>query len=262
MKSVFEASNTVEAHMVLHLLSQHGLAGRVEGEYLTGAMGDLPVSGLVRVVVDEPDYEAARAVVAAFESEQPADAALPAGRKGVSRLSWASVGLVLGIAVTAAALRVPAVDEGIDRDRDGMPDERAFYSASGQLLRVEMDRNRDHRVDAVVHYQRGMPTSEEGDDDFDGRFETRGFYRDGLIERSDVDADGDGLAEWRAGYRDGVFETATFVDPSTGLPLRVERYRLGRLLEAELDDDRDGRLDTRLRYGPLGEVTSRESLGR
>ena len=82
MKSVFEASNSVEAHMVLHLLGQHGLAGRVEGEYLTGAMGDLPVAGLVRVVVEEPDYDAARAVVAAFEAEQPPDNGRPPVPRG------------------------------------------------------------------------------------------------------------------------------------------------------------------------------------
>ncbi|MGM9488689.1 putative signal transducing protein [Ideonella sp. YS5] len=260
MKSVFEASNTVEAHMVLHLLRQHGLAGRVEGEYLTGAMGDLPVAGLLRVVVEEPDYDAARAVVAAFEAEQPRDSHQPSPPRGPGRLAWAGMGLALGIVVTAAALRIPAVDDGIDHDRDGLPDERLFYSASGQLLRVEIDRNLDHRVDAIVHYERGMAASEEDDDDFDGRFETRLFYRHGNLERSEVDADGDGLAEWRAAYRDGVLDSATVIEPSTGLPLRVEHYRLGRLTQAEQDDDRDGRLDTRLVYGPLGQVTSREPL--
>lgn len=262
MKSVFEASNTVEAHMMLHLLRQHGLAGRVEGEYLTGAMGDLPVTGLVRVVVEEPDYEAARAVVAAFEAEQPSDTAHPPPPRGSGRLAWAGMGLALGIVVTAAALRVPAVDDGIDHDRDGVSDERAFYSATGQLLRMEIDRNLDHRVDAVVHYERGMPASEEDDDDFDGRFETRMSYRRGSLERSEVDADGDGLAEWRAAYRDGVLDTATLIEPSTGLPLRVEHYRLGRLVEADQDDDHDGQLDTRLRYGPLGEVTARAPLAQ
>lgn len=262
MKSVFEASNTVEAHMVLHLLRQHGLAGRVEGEYLTGAMGDLPVAGLVRVVVDEPDYETARAVVAAFEAEQPPDSARPSPPRGPGRLAWAVVGLAVGIVVTAAALRVPAVDDGIDRDRDGVPDERLFYSASGQLMRMEIDRNLDHRVDTVVHYARGMPAREEIDDDFDGRFETRSFYRHGNLERSEVDADADGLAEWRAAYRDGVLDTATIIEPSSGLPLRVEHYRLGRLVDAEQDDDHDGLLDTRLRYGPLGEVTTRDPLAR
>ncbi len=262
MKSVFEASNTVEAHMVLHLLRQHGLAGQVQGEYLTGAMGDLPVAGLVRVVVDEPDYEAARAVVAAFEAEQPAEPAHAPAPRGPGRLAWAGVGLALGIVVTAAALRIPVVEDGIDHDRDGVPDERLFYSASGQLQRVELDRNLDHRVDAIVHYERGMAASEEDDDDFDGRFETRLFYRHGNLERSEVDANGDGLAEWRAAYVDGVLDTATIIEPSTGLPLRVEHYHLGRLTQAEQDDDHDGRLDTRLRYGPLGEVAAREPLGR
>lgn len=246
--------------MVLHLLRQHGLQGRVEGEYLVGAMGDLPAAGLVRVVVDEPDYAAARAVVAAFEAEQPPDSAHPPPPRGPGRLAWAGMGLALGIVATAAALRVPVVDDGIDHDRDGVPDERAFYSASGQLLRMESDRNGDHRVDAIVHYERGMVASEEDDDDFDGRFETRSFYRAGTIERSETDEDGDGLYERRPTYRDGVLDTVSLIDPSTGWPLRVEHYRLGRLTEAEQDEDRDGRLDTRLRYGALGEVIARDAL--
>ena len=60
--------------------------------------------------------------------------------------------------------------------------------------------------------------------------------------------------------RDGVIDSTTVLNPATGLPLKVEHYRLDRLVDAEVDTDRDGRLDTRWRYDPLGEVTVREPL--
>jgi len=110
MKSVFEASNAVEAHMVMHLLRQQGVAGRVEGEYLTGALGELPAAGLVRVVVEPADYDAARAIVAAFEAAQPAEpAGAPTAQRMPSRLLWAGIGMVVGVLATAAVLRCPPV---------------------------------------------------------------------------------------------------------------------------------------------------------
>lgn len=40
MKVVYQASNAVEAHMILHLLEQQGLAGRIDGEYLQEALAN------------------------------------------------------------------------------------------------------------------------------------------------------------------------------------------------------------------------------
>ncbi len=245
--------------MVLHLLQQQGLQGRVDGEYLQGGVGELPAAGLVRVVVDEADYDAARAVVTAFEAAQPATTTPPPTR-GPSRVAWAGVGIVLGALLSWAALRVPATQDGLDHDHDGVLDERWFYSLSGQPLRVETDRNFDHQTDHIAHYERGVPASAESDDDFDGRFETRLFMRAGIVERSETDADGDGFNERTSSYRHGVIERSTTWAPSTGLALRVEHFKLGQLTEAEQDTDLDGRLDTRLRYGPLGELLAREPL--
>ena len=246
--------------MVLNLLQQQGVTGRVEGEYLQGAVGQLPASGLVRVVVDEADAARARAIVAAFEAAQPAE---PTARTAArpSRLLWAGAGLVVGVLATTALLRSPVSESGIDHDRDGVLDERWVYGPTGRILRIEADRNLDHRADQIIHYdERGLAASEELDDDFDGRFETRTFIRAGNVERSEVDTDGDGYADLRSSFRDGVLDNSSTMNPATGLPLRVEHYRLGQLMEAEVDTDRDGRLDTRLRYDRLGEVVAREPL--
>ncbi|GMW06630.1 MAG: hypothetical protein AMXMBFR8_14270 [Nevskiales bacterium] len=49
MKRIYEAANAIEAHMIVHLLGQAGIEGRVEGEYLQGGVGELPAVGLVGV---------------------------------------------------------------------------------------------------------------------------------------------------------------------------------------------------------------------
>lgn len=265
MPTVFEAANLVEAHMVQDLLRQQGLtSARVEGEYLQGAMGELPARGLLRVVVDEAEATAARRLIAEFEAAQPDGGPTRAGhgaQRAPSRVGWACLGLVLGMVATVAALRTPASEGGVDHDRDGVLDERWTHGATGRPLRVEVDRNFDRRADAVNHYDaRGELADGQADDDFDGRFETRLRYRVGMVESSEVDADGDGYPELRFDYSHGLPRTMSVIEPTTGWPLRVEHYRLGLLTEAEVDTDRDGRLDTRLRYDRLGEVVAREPI--
>jgi hypothetical protein len=70
MTSVYEASLSVEAHMIKHLLEQGGLKAFVQGEYLQGAMGELPVTGLVRVMVNDEDYQEAREIIELWESSE------------------------------------------------------------------------------------------------------------------------------------------------------------------------------------------------
>lgn len=70
MISVFEAANSLEAHMILNLLEQEGIHGRIDGEYLQGGIGELQVIGLVRVMVEEADMTLARAVIGTWESQQ------------------------------------------------------------------------------------------------------------------------------------------------------------------------------------------------
>lgn len=63
MKTVLHALNSLEAHIIKGLLESEGIASNVVGEYLQGAMGELPASGLIRVIVDENDYEQASEVI-------------------------------------------------------------------------------------------------------------------------------------------------------------------------------------------------------
>jgi len=68
MKTVFDASNNIEAHLVMHQLQQAGIDARIEGEYLQGGIGELPAAGNVRVIVNPKDEAEARAVIADWEA--------------------------------------------------------------------------------------------------------------------------------------------------------------------------------------------------
>ncbi len=58
--------------MILSLLEQQRIPGRIEGEYLQGGVGELQAMGLVRVLVSEADYADARKIINEWESIQPA----------------------------------------------------------------------------------------------------------------------------------------------------------------------------------------------
>ena len=73
MRSVYEASSGLDAHMVLNLLETHGIKGRVEGEYLQGGIGELQAMGFVRVLVDEQDHAEAGRIISEWEAIQPPD---------------------------------------------------------------------------------------------------------------------------------------------------------------------------------------------
>lgn len=65
---MFHAANALEAHLVADLLNRSHVDARIEGEYLTGGIGELPVAGLVRIVVKEEDLAPARSIIAQWES--------------------------------------------------------------------------------------------------------------------------------------------------------------------------------------------------
>ena len=93
MKSVFEASSGLDAHMILNLLEQHGISGRIEGEYLQGGIGELSAMGFVRVLVADEDYGEARKIIGEWDALQPPDAALEpeAGSSVIARAFVAGI---------------------------------------------------------------------------------------------------------------------------------------------------------------------------
>ena len=66
MKTVLHALDAIEANLVKGLLENAGIACHVSGEYLQGGIGELPASGLIRVLVNEQDYAQASGIIAGW----------------------------------------------------------------------------------------------------------------------------------------------------------------------------------------------------
>ena len=63
MKIVYEAENIIDANLVKNELEHAGITAFVSGQYLTGAVGELPPLALVNVMVSEIDWPQARPIV-------------------------------------------------------------------------------------------------------------------------------------------------------------------------------------------------------
>jgi hypothetical protein len=72
MRTLYEASSAVEAHLLKDLLAQEGVPASIHGEFLQGAMGELPAAGLVRLMVADEHYAAGRALIERWEAAAPA----------------------------------------------------------------------------------------------------------------------------------------------------------------------------------------------
>lgn len=76
MRVIYEAENIIDAHLVKGVLEQAGLPVYIRGEYLTGAIGELPVAGLVAVCVPAVCVEEASRLLLVFRNPRDAEAAL------------------------------------------------------------------------------------------------------------------------------------------------------------------------------------------
>jgi len=70
MKCVYEASQSAEAHIIKHLLERTGLFATIYGEYLQGGVGEIPTSGLLKVMVNEADYKEAKAIIKTWDEAE------------------------------------------------------------------------------------------------------------------------------------------------------------------------------------------------
>jgi len=68
VKSVYNATSTTDAHIVKGMLEQHGVTAYVDGHYLQGALGELPVIDLIHVRVDEDDADRALKLIEDYEA--------------------------------------------------------------------------------------------------------------------------------------------------------------------------------------------------
>jgi len=77
MQAIYHAANQFNAQLIVDLLQSEGIEARIHGAYLAGAAGDLPLGGLIRVMVDDDDAGRAEAIVAHWDAlPVPEDAEL------------------------------------------------------------------------------------------------------------------------------------------------------------------------------------------
>jgi hypothetical protein len=268
MKTLYEAANSLEAHMLVDLLKQDGLHAHIQGEHLQGAVGEIPAAGLVRLLIDEQQYDQARRVVIEWEKGQPtpSTATSTANSNAKGLLAYRGLlgflfGLAFGILTMFALYRTPITNDGIDHNGDGKIDEKWIYTASGRILRSETDRNFDGKIDLIQYFDsQGIIEKAESDDNFDGTFETVTKYKQGSPYVMEVDSNNDGIKDLRYVFAYGVLERMEFLSPYTSKPLRVEYYKLGKLVKAEVDTNKDGTLDTRYFYDTLSQITGSENI--
>jgi hypothetical protein len=65
--SVFRGSDYIQAQLVTGLLQHAGIQVYLQGALLQGALGDLPATGHLSIMVDESDRTAAERIIAEYE---------------------------------------------------------------------------------------------------------------------------------------------------------------------------------------------------
>jgi hypothetical protein len=113
MECIYEARHGFEAQLLKDVLAQEGIDAEVCGDYLQGAVGDLPALGLVQLRVAPEQAAAARAVLLRWQAgemalpddESPSRTVEPPRRKRPQPLdpAWLLMGL-LPLLMAAAAL--------------------------------------------------------------------------------------------------------------------------------------------------------------
>ena len=73
MKLVYQASDVIQGHLIKNMLEQAGINSFIHGESLQGGIGDLQAFGFVQVMVNERDYDEARAIINDWETAEPVE---------------------------------------------------------------------------------------------------------------------------------------------------------------------------------------------
>ena len=253
MKSVFETSIGIEAHMIKNLLAMNDLESEIFGEHLQGGVGDLQASGFIRVMVSDEDYLNGHKIVADWEASQPPVNIEPENKKMVG-YGGALLGFIVGAIAVLMLTKTPITTEGIDYNNDGVLDERWQYMG-GLVRSTELDQNGDGEFDVIWRNDfDGLLKSSSLDSDFDGRHETKCRYQRGNTIWCRSDYDDDGFSEYREDYHFGILQTVSMFDPTSKKLKKKQHFEGGRLRRAEVDLVGNGVLETEYEYDVYEEI--------
>ncbi|MFT5591947.1 MAG: hypothetical protein ACI8SR_000302 [Oceanicoccus sp.] len=255
MKKLYEAQNSIEAHMIVNLLEQAGMSGHVDGEHLQGGVGEIQVSGLVRVMVEDADYVEALSIIKIWEAQQPeAIEEVKVITKRKNSLFIGVIGFCLGLACMYIYFYEPVEIDGVDQNGDGKIDEEWVYK-NGYIRESKIDRNFDGEMDLITTYNRfGKIRTSISDDDFNSTFETTTYYKRGNAELMESDTSGDGFKDFRVIYENDIGVEIHFLNPKTKNIKRVQKLNPFKIYESQLDSNDDGVLDTIYRYDEYEQV--------
>jgi len=258
MKSIYEASTTLDAHMVLNLLEQEGVQGRVDGEYLPGGVGELQAINLVRVMVDEADYERAAQVIKVWEAIE-VDKEERFKNKSSNGVSVFLIGAVIGGGLIYWAYNSPVTEDGIDMNGDGVLDEKWIYK-DNRISRTEVDRNFDGNVDVIYNFDRkGILKQSKQDDNFDGIFESVFKFENGLTQTQESDLNQDGNIDHKAQFRYGNIDEIIILGEGQDFRKKRQKFNMGKLISSEYDTNGDGSYDIEYDYDYFEEVKTKSN---
>jgi tetrahydromethanopterin S-methyltransferase subunit G len=261
MQTIFQASNAVEAHMLKNMLEQENVPSFIEGEFLQGAVGELPAHNLVRLVVADTDFERAQKIINEWQQAQEINH--EEIKKEINAKEFRQLpkfilivfGIILGLIISLVFFRTPYDFNGIDYNKDDQLDEKWTYSPTGVPLLLEIDRNLDKKFDFITRYnQNGIPENSEFDENFDGVFETKATYEGGNISITKTDTDGDGFADFVTNFRFGVVASVEYINVYSGYPNKICSYDLGKIKMCKIDTDLDRVMDKQVHYDASGEI--------
>jgi len=255
MKIVYNAANSLEAHMIRGVLEQQDIPAYVQGEHLQSGVGEIPTIGLVKVNVDDENYQSAKKIIQNWEKAEIDTSTATTNSTATDKVNAHPSLLVLffGFLCGAVAMHLylnssPVSHNGIDYNLDGKNDETWTYQ-NNVLIKTEIDNNLDGNIDNTSTFQKGLIDTQKLDDNFDGNFDTENFYEKGSVYYSKSDTNNDGKIDVTTEYDvNGPKRKVTIFNPKNNLPKKIQFYETNQLKSAEFDSDDDGDMDTIITY--------------
>ncbi len=266
MKIVYDAANSIEAHMVMGMLEQQNIKAYVHGVHLQGGIGEIPTIGLVKVNVDDENYLAAKNIIRHWESTEVYKDSTELSDNNISTYSRyrGVLGLFIGFISGAIAISLylnstPITQDGIDYNGDGINDE-VWTFKNKLLIKTEIDNNFDGKFDNIYLLKNGLLDSQNLDDNFDGKFDSENFFNGGAVFYSKSDSNNDGEIDVVVDYQvNQATHKSSIFSPSTKLIKKIQYFERNSLKSAELDTDDDGKMDTIITYDFFEEEVSRKA---
>jgi len=233
MRVVKRCGTLEEAHLARAKLADAGIEADVLDEATaTTAPYLLASSGIRLAVADEEADQACDllGVPRAATVEPPKRGGLPA---------WIAV--VVGVAAVTVMIA------GMKQTRESV-----------QPTKVDLDRNRDGKVDArSIFDTKGRATESFEDNNFDGKWDVRFAMHEDIVIAAEQDLDFDGAFDSRSRFQNGVIVERTVTPGGSGNPLFRYEYKNGVAVVEWSDPERDGKWNERIEFDPMGRQTAR-----